>query len=78
MANDDEPGVLLVLLALAAAVYAVAWTTEPHRESQLPLGAEMTMRDPLALTKRDIGSSSTTTQGRQRPHPLDGASMQPQ
>lgn len=67
MANDDEPGVLLVLLALAAAVYAVAWTTEPDREPQLPLGAEMAMRDPLALTKRDIGSSSTTTEGRQGP-----------
>jgi hypothetical protein len=59
MANDDEPGVLLVLLALAAAVYAVAWTTEPDQEPQLPLGAEMAMPDPLAPTRRDIGSSST-------------------
>jgi hypothetical protein len=78
MTNDDEPGVLLVLLALAAAVYAVAWTTEPDQEPQLPLGAEMAMPDPLAPTRRDIGSSSTATQGRQRLHPSDGASVQPQ
>ena len=43
MANDDEPGVLLVLLALAAAVYAAAWMTEPDREPQPSPGAEMTM-----------------------------------
>ena len=34
MANDDEPGAT-VLLALAAAVYAAAWMTEPDQSSAI-------------------------------------------
>jgi hypothetical protein len=78
MANDDEPGVLLVLLALAAAVYAAAWMTEPDQEPQLSLGTEMAMPDLRAPNRRDISLSPTTTQSGTRPHPWDGASLQPQ
>jgi hypothetical protein len=69
MANDDEPGVLLVLLAVAAAVYAAVWMNEPDQEPQLSLGTEMAMPDLSAPTGRDIGPSSTTTQSGLRPHP---------
>ena len=78
MANDDEPAVLLVLLALAAAVYAAAWMTEPDQEPQLSLGTEMAMPDLPAPNRHDISLSPTATQSETRPHPWDGASLQPQ
>lgn len=48
MTNDDEPRVLIVLLAMAAAFYALAWLVEPGPDGQPPPATAASLLEPEA------------------------------